>query len=78
MALTVGDVEGDSVGNELWDGWLEGFLLGMLDSEGFIDGCDVGNCDGWPDGNDDGRPEILGESLGCDVGQAEPEGFSEG
>lgn len=49
--------------------------LGIPDSEGFADGCDVGHCVGWPDGADDGRTDMLGDILGCDVGRCEDEGL---
>ena len=43
---------------------------GILESEGIVEGWLL--C--WTDGLDDGRPDKLGISLGCDVGQCDTEG----
>ena len=46
----------------------------MADNEGFVEGWLLGSNDGC----DEGRPDKLGLSLGCDVGQSETEGFIDG
>ena len=46
----------------------------MPDNEGLIEGWLLG----WDDGCIEGRPDKLGLSLGCDVGQSETEGFTDG
>ena len=49
-------------------------MLGMIDNEGRVDGCLLGSDDGF----DEGGPDELALSLGCDVGQSETEGFTDG
>lgn len=75
-------IDGPSVGIEL------GWLLGMLDGEGEL--CSDGEEEGWllvpeegteegmRDGGGEGCADTLGVSLGCNVGQWEEEGLSEG
>ena len=46
----------------------------MPDNEGLIEGWLLD----WDDGCNEGRPDKLGLSLGCDVGQSETEGFTDG
>ena len=80
--------DGCDVGQFETEGAIEGWLLGPPlidgDSDCIDDGISV--TDGlWlvlelgpDDGMYDGRFDTLGLSLGCDVGQSEAEGFSEG
>mmetsp|Transcript_11842 Transcript_11842/g.25957 ORF Transcript_11842/g.25957 Transcript_11842/m.25957 type:complete len:90 (+) Transcript_11842:125-394(+) len=80
--------DGCDVGQSETEGFPEGWLLGGVLIDGDSDGIDVGKSVtdrsllgfelGCDDGIDDGSPDKLGISLGCDVGQFETEGCSEG
>ena len=65
---------GCDVGQSEIEGFPEGWPLGTLDNEGFIDGCLLG----WDDGCDVGQSEIEGCSEGWLLGAALMDGDLEG
>ena len=71
-------MDGDSLGCDVrqseTEGCADGWLLGILDNEGFIKGCLLG----WDDGCDVGQSNMEGCSDGWLIGAVLIDGDSEG